>query len=61
MSTFLRYIFEFASIYISFGHIASLLFRLGIDEKLLGSFRSNIGSGSPMARHILTTDLIIID
>jgi hypothetical protein len=37
------------------------LFRLGIDEQSTGAFCSNIGRGTPLARHILAADLIIID
>jgi hypothetical protein len=37
------------------------LFHLGIDEQFTGSFRSNIGRDTPLARHILAADLIIID
>jgi hypothetical protein len=37
------------------------LFRLGIDEQSRGSFRLNIGRGTPLARYILAADLIIID
>jgi hypothetical protein len=37
------------------------LFRLGIDEQSRGGFRLNIGRGTPLARHILAGDLIIID
>jgi hypothetical protein len=37
------------------------LFHLGIDEQFLGSFRSNVGRRTPLARHILAADLIIID
>jgi nucleoside-triphosphatase THEP1 len=37
------------------------LFRLGIDEQSRGSFRSNVGRGTPLARYVLAADLIIID
>jgi ATP-dependent exoDNAse (exonuclease V) alpha subunit len=37
------------------------LFHLGRDEQAAGGFRSNIGGGSSLARHILAADLIIID
>jgi hypothetical protein len=37
------------------------VFRLGIDEQSQGGFRSNIERGTPLARHTLTDDLIIID
>jgi hypothetical protein len=36
------------------------LFHLGTDEQSSGSFRSNVGRGTPPARHIITADLIII-
>jgi hypothetical protein len=37
------------------------LSHLGIDEQFRGSFRSNVGRGTPLPRHILAGDLIIID
>jgi hypothetical protein len=37
------------------------LFDFGIDEQYRGSFRSNVGRGAPLARHIVAADLIIID
>jgi hypothetical protein len=37
------------------------LFLLGIDEHSWGGFRSNIGRGTPLARHMLAADLIIFD
>jgi hypothetical protein len=37
------------------------LFHLGIDEQSTGAFHSNIGRRTPLARHVLAADLIIID
>jgi hypothetical protein len=37
------------------------LFRLGIDEQSRGSFCSNIGRGTPLARYVLAADLIVIN
>jgi hypothetical protein len=36
------------------------LFHPGIGEQIRGSFRSNVGRGTPLVRHILAADLIII-
>jgi hypothetical protein len=43
------------------GKILHSLFRLGIDGQFWGSFRSNVGRGTPLARHSLAADLIIIN
>jgi hypothetical protein len=43
------------------GTTVHFLFRLGIYEQPRGGFRSNTGRGTPLARYILTADLIIID
>jgi hypothetical protein len=37
------------------------LFRLGIDPRSRGDFRSNIGRGTPLPRYILAAHLIITD
>jgi hypothetical protein len=37
------------------------LFHLGIDEQSRGSFYSNVGRRTPLARHIFAADLIIMD
>jgi hypothetical protein len=37
------------------------LFHLGKDEQFTRSFRSNVGRDTPVARHILAANLIIVD